>query len=167
MATKILFFDEEKKIAEVLRDNLKLFDYDVKLVSTITDFMTEIYKTTVTYNLLLMDIMAPLPSEEEKEQWFTKEEIDHMANGLNTGVVLIDKIRSLSQEAYINFGKNVGEELPLKDRGIAKYANIPVLFYSAKRSAKDFPHAKLITKPALAKDILCEIETLLEKGGKQ
>lgn len=168
MAIKILFFDDEKRIAEVLQKNLELFDLDIKLVSTISEFLAEINKATVTYDLLLMDIMAPMPSEEEKK-WFTNEEIGHMGKGLNTGVVLIDKIRNFSQEdfASMSFGTNLGEILADKVRGTAQYADIPVLFYTAKSSVKQFPNAKLLTKPALAKDILNEINELLKKEGEQ
>ncbi len=167
MATKILFFDDEKRIAEVLQKNLELFDFEVTLVSTIREFVAEINKTNITYNLLLMDVMAPLPSEEESK-WFTEEEIEHMGGGLNTGVVLIDKIRSFSQEYLdsMSFGLNVGEVLSDKVRNIARYADIPILFYSAKSSIKQFSNASIIIKPALAKDIVEEIKALL-KGDVQ
>jgi len=167
MATKILFFDDEKTIAETLKKNLELFDFDVTLVSTISEFFAEINKTNVTYDLLLMDIMAPLPSKEEIK-WFTEEEINHMSQGSNTGVVLIDIIRGFSNEEIVsmNLGYNVGEVLTNKVRGTNKYSNIPVLFYTAKNSVKQFANAKLITKPALAKDIVEEIKALLE-GGEQ
>ncbi|MDR1342587.1 MAG: hypothetical protein LBK18_04930 [Prevotellaceae bacterium] len=169
MAKKILFFDDERRIAEILQKNLELFGYDVKLVSTISDFVAEINRTTITYDLLLMDIMAPMPSEEEMK-WFTIEEKGHMEEGRNTGVVLVDKIRDLNL-GDINsmaLGLNVGVVLTDKVRGIARYANIPVLFYSAKSYVKSFPKSKLITKPALTKDIVKEIETLLQpEGGAQ
>jgi CheY-like chemotaxis protein len=162
MATKILFFDDEKRIAEILQKNLELFGYDVKLVSTISEFVAEINETTETYDLLLMDIMAPMPSEEERNL-FTDDELDHMERGLNTGVVLIDKIRvNADTLASMNFGLNVGEVLTERARGITRYTNIPVLFYSAKSRVKQFPNSKLITKPALAKDIINEIKQLLE-----
>jgi CheY-like chemotaxis protein len=166
MDKKILFFDDEQGIA-VVQKNLELFGYDVKLVSTISEFFAEINKTTVTYDLLLMDIMAPMPSEEEKKR-FTDDEIAHMDAGLSTGVVLIDKIRNFSQSDNVSMcsGANVGEVLANKVGGIARYVNIPVLFYSAKSSVKQFPNMKLITKPALAKNIVEEIEALLKGGAK-
>ncbi|MDR2815528.1 MAG: hypothetical protein LBB62_02335 [Proteiniphilum sp.] len=167
MTVKILFFDDEKRIAETLQKNLELFNYEVKLVSTITDFVAEINNATVTYDLLLMDIMAPMPSEMEKN-WFNPEELNHMEKGLKTGQVLVDKIRYFNAHDLksMNRGSNVGEVLTEKVRGIAKYVNVPVLFYSAKSSVKEFPNAKLITKPALARDIVDAIESLL-KGGTQ
>jgi DNA-binding NtrC family response regulator len=141
MAAKILYFDDKKQTGEILQKNLELFDYDVNLVSTFRDFIGEIHNETVTYDLLLMDIMAVMPSEEERE-WFTTAEIEYMDKGRNIGVVLVEKVRD-----------------------VTKYINIPILFYSVKSYVKQFPYSKL-TEPALTKDIVEKIKQLL-KGGEQ
>lgn len=142
MATKILFFDDEKGIAEILQKNLELFNYDVKLVSTISELFAEINNTNITYNLMLMDIMAPMPNSNEKNM-FSSLELSNMDNGIRIGEIFVDKIRC-----------------------IGKYSNVPILFYSAKGSVKSYPNTKFLPKPALAKDIVEEIKTLLGGGTK-
>jgi len=156
MATKILFFDDEKRIAEILQKNLELYGYEVTLVSTISEFFAEINNIAVKYNLVLMDIMAPMPNADEM-QWFSKSEIENMNEGISIGEILADKIRTGNET-------NVGEVLAEKIRGIAKYANVPILFYSAKGRVKEYSNAKFLPKPALAKDIVEEIKKLLSGG---
>lgn len=138
MAKKILFFDDEKNIAETLQKNLELFNYDVVLVSSISELFAQIENAATNYDLVLMDIMAPVPSENEEKCRFSPLELSNMSNGIRVGEILVDKIRSNQ-----------------------KYTNLPVLFYSARDNVKEYTNAKFIKKPALAKNIVEEIEKLL------
>jgi CheY-like chemotaxis protein len=143
MATKILFFDDEKNIAEIVQKNLALFGFDVILVSTITELFAEIENESITYNLVLMDIMAPKPSKDEEKNKFTPLELSNMSNGIRIGEILVNKIRNIS-----------------------RYADIPILFYSARDNVKTPYNTKHIRKPALAKEIIEGINSLLKGGTK-
>ena len=136
---KILFFDDED-IAETLQKNLELFDYDVTLASNITAFFDKVDSSKV-YDLVIMDIMAPMPSSDEERNKFTKDELLNMAGGHRIGEILADKITNMS-----------------------KYSNIPVLFYSARANVNTerYKKAKHIRKPELAKTIVDEINNLLK-----
>jgi DNA-binding response OmpR family regulator len=163
MKTKILFFDDERRIAEVLQKNLELYDYEVTLVSTIGDFFVEINNLAITYDLIIMDIMAPLPDGNDVK-WFSESEINNMDGGIRSGEVIADKIRNSNEPEYVamNLSSSIGEVLADKIRGIVRYANVPILFYSAKGSVKSFSNAIYLSKPTLARDIVKEISVLLK-----
>lgn len=136
LKAKILFFDDEKAIAETLQKNVELFNFDVTLVSTISELFEKINKDDV-YDLIIMDCMSPMPSSDEVKQ-FSSKELSNMDNGRRVGEILVEKIRSET-----------------------KYANVPVLFYSAREYVKSYTKAKHIRKPELAKTIVGEINNLL------
>ena len=138
MNERILFFDDEEMIAKTMQNNLKLFGFDITLISSIGGFLEEI-KSNTDYDLVIMDVMAPMPSDDIKKS-FTAIEISNMANGIKVGEVLMSKIRKVD-----------------------KYANIPILIYSARPESKAFKNSKYIRKPDLARNINDEIENLLNK----
>ncbi|MCL2682224.1 MAG: hypothetical protein FWE63_01905 [Bacteroidales bacterium] len=141
MKKRILYFDDED-IAETMQKNLELFDFDVILVSTITDFFEKIDSNNV-YDLLLMDIMAPVPSSDDEKNKFSRNELSNM------------------EEAE---GRNVGEVLAYKITNMPKYSNTPVLFYSARAyvNTERYKKARHIRKPELAETIVEEIKNLLK-----
>ena len=136
MDKKILFFDDEKNIAETMQKNLELFGYNVTLVSSIADLLEEIARD-IDYDLIIMDIMAPIPYNDDRNR-FSMSEISNMCNGIKVGEVLVDKIRQID-----------------------KYINIPILIYSARSDVKTFTKSKHLRKPALVKTVIEEIEKLL------
>ena len=137
MDKKILFFDDEKDIAVILKDNLELFGYYVKLVSSIVDLLEEIEREDIDYDLAIMDIMAPIPHDEIYKH-FSSDEITNMSEGMRVGEVLVNRIRQKG-----------------------KYSNIPVLIYTARSEVKSFSNSRGIKKPAICKDVMVEIEKLL------
>jgi len=139
MNKKILFFDDEKEIAETLQKNLELFDFDVTLVSNVSALFDKINSEDV-YNLIIMDCMAPEPSSDEEKKLFSSKELSNMENGIRVGEILVEKIR-----CYEN------------------YSNVPVLFYSARADVKLYEKTKHLRKPELAKTIVQEINSLLNQ----
>lgn len=141
MKRKILFFDDEKDIAEPMQKNLEVFDYDVTLVCTINEFYECIDDISVSYDLLLMDVMSPLPTEEIEISKFTQRELANMNNGLHVGEIIVEKLRSNTK---------------------SKYVDVPILFYSIRENVRVFEKSKHIRKPVLVKDLIEEIDNLLK-----
>lgn len=87
---KILFFDDESFISRILVNNLKLNDWDVTFVSEINELFKELKRHK--FDILILDIKAPIPKMENLNVSFTRTEIEEMDDGMNTGVVLAKKI---------------------------------------------------------------------------
>lgn len=138
---KVLYFDDEPFITEALARSLELFGWDVRNVSEIDYLFNEL--KTHQFNVLILDIMAPVPNTENRYVSFTPEEIDKMDNGLNVGIVL---------------AKKIWYELKM---------NIPILFLSAKKNPipeePDLEKIKCdyLRKPQLAKDVEKKLNELL------
>ena len=132
---RILYFDDEPFIAESLSRVLELFGNDVTLVSNIGDLCTQLNK--YEFDILILDVMAPIPETSNEIFNFNQDDIDEMMDGMNTGVVLAKKIWLLP-----------------------KYKDIPILFLSARKSPfHDDPEyfnnhkCNYIRKPELGKTI--------------
>ncbi len=139
MAKKILFFDDEREIAMSMQKNLEINDYDVDLVCTINEFIESIENNSITYDLILMDVMSPLPNGDEKSK-FSKTELDNMNYGLHVGEVLADKIRN---------------------NHYSKYAKVPIIFYTIRNNVRAFDNSKHVRKPVLVKELIEEIDKLI------
>lgn len=87
---KILYFDDEPFISVALVDSLTLYEWDVTFVSTINELFYELNR--LKFDVLILDIMAPIPEMENLNVSFSKREIEDMDEGMNTGVVLAKKI---------------------------------------------------------------------------
>lgn len=139
---RILFFNDEPFISISLVHGLSLFGWEVTLVSEAEDLFRELKNNQ--YDVIIMDIMAPIPPLENEHVKFTQKEIDEMDGGINTGVVLAKKLLSK-----------------------AEYANTPILFLSARRNPLLENHelnnykCHYIRKPALASDICNALQDLL------
>lgn len=141
---KVLHFDDEPFITTAIDSNLQLFGWDVTLVSKVEDLFRELRNNQ--YDVIIMDIMAPIPKPNNEQVEFTPEEIDEMADGMNTGVVLAKKILSK-----------------------VEYTNTPILFLTAKSrnpilENPDFANngkCRYIRKPALALDVSNALQDLL------
>lgn len=139
---KILHFDDEPFISMALDKNLKLYGWDVRLVSEVDELFRELKNNQ--YDAIIMDIMAPLPSLENEHVTFTQEDIDEMDGGTKTGIVLTKRILSTS-----------------------KYKNTPILFLSARSNPlPENPELNnykcdYLRKPELAKTISDALKELL------
>ena len=142
---RILFFDDEPFIAMLLIDNLRRNfgwnesnDREITFVSSGKELFDEV-KSETTYDLFVMDIMAPI-YEIEQVSDFSKKEIEAMQDGENTGVIFAGKIRQME-----------------------KYQNVPILFLSARRQpTKMLGKTAYIEKPAFAKEVSEKMEELIK-----
>ncbi len=139
---RVLHFDDDPFQASALRNSLELFGWDVTLVSEIDELFKELNNNH--YDALIMDIMAPTPSANNRYVTFTRKEIENMNNGMNTGVVLTKKILTMP-----------------------KYKGIPILFLSA-RKAPFLENPELnncncdyLRKPQLARSVDIKLKELL------
>jgi len=166
---KILFFDDEK-IAKTLQKDLELFDLDVTLVSNVTDFFKQIVSNNV-YDVLLMDVMAPV-SEEEQNEYFSPEGVKDLERYIGTGEVLMNIVRGelgigevltkIVKCPVIEEKVNVKNETIRRILEEKKYADTPVLFYSNRTyvDAETFgKNAKFLKKPQFTETI---VETINE-----
>lgn len=147
---RILFFDDEPFIANVLIDNLRRNfgwnesnDREITFVSSSKELFDEV-KSETTYDLFVMDIMAPIFQIEQAFD-FSKKEIEAMQDGENTGMVFAEKIRQ-----------------------IGKYKNVPILFLSARRQpANMLDNTAYIEKPVFAKVISEKMEKLIKNKSNE
>lgn len=108
---RVLHFDDEPFQASALSNSLELHGWDATLVSEIDGLFKELNNNH--YDVLIMDIMAPIPEHENDHVTFSPEEIRRMDRGMNTGIILTEKIWQLEG-----------------------YRDIPVLFLSARNRPK-------------------------------
>lgn len=146
---KILFFDDEPFITMYIIKNLQenygwKGDKEITFVSTVDELLDEIIHNDRTYNLFVLDVMASasMPSKKIME-YFLQEELNDGFYGMSIGLVLAKKIR-----------------------GMEKYKNVPILFYTARRIPPIPESEKEITtyimKPASAGEISLKMNDLLE-----
>ena len=142
---KILFLDDEKFISGKLAEHLELLGWDVTFFNDINEFLNEFI--TGVFDILILDIMVPIPKTENQHIKFSKKEIENMGeNGVNTGIVLAMKIWELRKD-------------------------IPILFLSAReqrpKAIKQFQSSGLICdynrKPELANTVSEKLIELLNK----
>lgn len=86
----VLFFDDEPYISGKIAKSLELEGWDVTFIDNVNDLFMELRSRQ--FNIIILDIMAPVPEIENKYVNFTKKEIDEMDEGMNTGVVIAQKI---------------------------------------------------------------------------
>lgn len=110
---KILFFDDDSFITQILAQNLEVIGWEVTLVSEINDLFSNLKKRR--FDIIILDIMAPIPKANNEYVNFTKDEIAEMDEAMNTGVVAAKKIWDIENK---------------------KYKNIPILFLSAKKDPR-------------------------------
>lgn len=140
---RVLHFDDEPFIVSALAKTLELLGWDVTLVSEIDGLFKELRNNH--FDVLIMDIMAPIPQLENEHVTFSPEEIRRMDRGMNTGVILTEKIWQLEE-----------------------YRDIPVLFLSARRCPEIITHflkighkCNYLQKPQLTKTIDEKLKKLL------
>lgn len=97
---KVLFFDDEPFISNSLANSLELFGWNVSLVSSAEELFEEL---SDLYNILILDIMAPVPKSDFSSMSFSKTEIKDMENGMSTGIVLAKKIWEQNKKIPILF----------------------------------------------------------------
>ena len=140
---RILFFDNEPFLVKSLTQHLKLLGWDVKLVPNIDELFKELEQNN--YDILILDIKAPIPIINGKYVSFKPSEINSMNDGMKTGVVLAKKIWEDNK----------------------KYNSIPILFHSAKTnpipgdSVLESHKCDYIRKPERVKNIDQKLNDLL------
>lgn len=98
---RILFFDDEPSISGAIAMNLDMEGWDITFVDEINELFMEIRSRQ--FEILILDIMAPTPEMENKYVNFTSKEIEEMDGGMNTGIVLAQKIWKFKKNAPILF----------------------------------------------------------------
>lgn len=142
---KVLYFDDEPFVSEKLAQSLKLLGWDITFVSEINDVFEELYNNE--YNIIILDIIAPIPEKKNDYVKFTHREIKRMDNKYNTGIVLAKKIWEIDNGRF-------------KDK--------PILFLSAKMSPdiqqfiSEGKKCYCIRKPELARIISSKIQELID-----
>lgn len=145
---KILFFDDEPMVTSYLIRNLKdNYGWNEKnkitFVSTIESLLDQMNQSDVTYDLFVLDVMAPVPTLGAERQ-FDQDELKRMDEGRLLGYVMAEKIRR-----------------------IEKYKEVPILYLSARliptipESEKGF--TAYIRKPVDANEMSKKMKALLEK----
>ena len=144
---KVLFFDDEPSITNYLVMNLRdnygwKGEKEITFVSTVEDLLNEINKNDVTFDLFVLDVMVPMPSEELKKQ-FSQNELDKMDSGRRLGFVMAEKIRRID-----------------------KYKSVPVLYLSARINSpipdSERDYTFYLRKPVSAGEITQKMEDLLK-----
>ena len=143
---RVLFFDDEEVQTNATAKILKAsYHWDIKVVSQVDDFFHELMYND--YDILIMDIMAPLSFLENDFVSLSKNDIKRMDNGKSTGIILTEKIWEKEN-----------------------YSELPVLFYSSKdkESFKTIDGKKwfYLRKPELAKNIHKELCNLLNSKNR-
>ena len=87
---KILYFDDEPFISKTLVKSLEFYDWDITFADNIYELFKEL--NVHKFDILILDIMAPVPETKNEYVDFTNAEIKEMEGGMNTGVVLAKKI---------------------------------------------------------------------------
>ena len=149
---RILFFDDEPFISDILAQSLRLFDWDVTLVSDIDVLFQNLHNSSRPYEIIVLDIMAPIPKAVSEYVTFTKKEINDMDNGMNTGIVVAKKVWDIENH---------------------KYQNIPILFLSARKDPRpenpilQTDKCDYVSKPELAKAIDDRLKKMLNYNNKK
>ena len=141
----ILYFDDDPCIAQNLCQTLSIYDWNVVMVSAIDQLFREL--TNHQYDILILDLMAPVPNMKNRFVNFNSSEIEAMCGGMNTGIVLAEKI--WEDNNNIDF---------------------PILFLSARRRPNEIVQfilegrkCEYLRKPQLAKDIHATPQRLINK----
>jgi CheY-like chemotaxis protein len=134
---KILFIDDEEITARALISCLeRFFEFQVIALQDYRQMDNELQKGC---DAVVLDIMMPI-----LENYFSEKEITKANSGIQTGIVLFDKIRK-------------------------QYPQMPIMFYSAHYSAKQQERmccdewTVFLKKPELAQSIAKALNDLIER----
>jgi CheY-like chemotaxis protein len=128
---KILLIDDDKKTPAFLIEDLTLtHGYDVVVLTSAVNVIEEMHNNK--FDAIIVDIMLPIPAN------WTEEEKREANLGLNTGAILIRKIR---------------EQFP----------TIPILVLTAKEFTPEGKNISLVRKPDSIANIVSQIENLLNE----
>lgn len=141
---RILFFDDEAFVTKILIKNLqKNYGWDqynlgeITFVSTLGELFDKVNSKN-QYDLYVLDIMVPI-NQIKNMDLFSKEEIDKMQKGDNTGVVIAEKIKEIKNNL-----------------------KTPILFLSARmQPSKMDESTDYIEKPVYAVDVSEKMKKML------
>lgn len=146
---RILFFDDEKFITELIIENLqKNYGWlkeefgEITYVQTPKELFEKAEDKRIKYDLFVLDIMVPIDqiNQIEKPGFFSEEEIDRMQEGDNTGVVFAEKLRSMPN-----------------------YTNVPILFLSARiQPSQMMENTDYLEKPPFAEVVSEKMKKMLK-----
>lgn len=145
---KVLFFDDEPATNNYLIRNLvENYGWNgenrIVFVSTAEGLLRYVNQDDVSYDLFVLDVMAPMPTVGFESQ-FDQDEINRMNKGELFGYVMAEKIRR-----------------------VEKYNKVPIVFLTGRQippipeKEKDF--TRYIRKPVLADEISMIMDDLLKK----
>ena len=142
---KILLFDDQPFISKMLIVILQRnFDWnkeklgEITFVSTPKELFDKANDVNIKFDLFVLDIMVPVDLIEETNL-FSKEEIERMQDGDNTGIVFAEKLRNMP-----------------------KYKDVPILFLSARIQPPEMmPNTGYIEKPTFASDFSEKMKEML------
>lgn len=142
---RILFFDDEPFVTGMLIENLqKNYGWnkdnlgEITFVSAPMELFGKADDKNIQYDLFVLDIMVPIDQIKGMPR-FSKEEIDRMQNGDNTGVVFAEHIRK-----------------------IESYKNTPILFLSARiQPSNTMDNTGYLEKPIFASDFSEKMKKML------
>lgn len=126
---KILIIDDER-ITETLCTNLALLGFNTLLMQDYRNIDNELKNK---YDAIILDVIMPI-----LDSYFSEEEIEKAHDGLDTGIVLFDKIRK-------------------------QYPKLPIVFYSARSGIYCDECTAFISKPVMVQSIAKIINDLIEK----
>lgn len=144
---KVLFFDDQPSITTYLVKNLQenfgwKGDREITFVSTVEDLCQQINQCNETFDIFVLDVMAPMPSSGELKKQFSLQELEEMQDGRNFGLVMAKKIRRL-----------------------VHYERTPILYLSAKIippiSDMEKRYTAYIRKPISPEEISKKMDELL------
>ena len=141
---KVLYFDDEHYIAQALVHSLSFYGWNVVMVSAIDQLFQEL--ANPQYNILILDIIAPVPNMKNRFVNFNSSEIEAMDGGMNTGIVLAEKIWEDNNKDF------------------------PILFLSARKRPNEIiqfilkgKKCEYLPKPQLVENVHASLQRLINK----
>ena len=126
---KILFIDSDKHTLHHFYEDL-IYNYKYE-VNWVTDANYILDELKTHYDAIIMEIIMPIP-----EKIFNYTEIRKSDNGLSTGIVLFEKIRTI-------------------------YPTIPILIYTYKNNIPTDLFSFYLRKPELTQTITEKLEQMI------
>ena len=126
---RVLFLDDDLNIANSIKEDLQEYGYEIDLINHPEKALVFFEKKE--YDAILLDLMMPIP------ELFTLEEKEESNMGMNTGQVIMNRIRRINPK-------------------------IPILIYSARSKIKTDDYSVFIRKPVFTKELAEILKDLIK-----